>query len=184
MSDAVVIIALLAVVVLSPFASVVYANGADERYADGVLVGLSMAPIAPFVGEKVGMLFSFRDAQTGKYLTNIVNADVTIETFIIEGQKGGELLLEKKSIDVSTGSFNLDYEFTKEGLYEIHVAFKTPNGKERNVGYLKQIRVDSRPQPSRISPATLLVSIIVASVFSLAVGYGIARWQRKTHPKL
>jgi hypothetical protein len=153
--------------------TVTFANGFDERYTDGVLVGLSMAPLSPFVGEKVGMLFSFRDANTGKYITNISEADITIDTFIVDSYKAGDRIFEQKSIDSSIGSFNFQFEFQKQGLYEIHVIFKTPDGKEHNVGYTKQIRIN--PQENTLSVKVVLGLVAVLSSVFFALGYYLGK---------
>lgn len=118
----------------------VFANGADERYSKGILVGLSSAPKSPLVGEKVGMLFYLQTAEKREYITTIPTADVIIESFLIQGRTPGEVLFEKHAINSAIGSFTLDYTFPEEGIYDIHVRFTTPDGEAHDVGFTKQIR--------------------------------------------
>ena len=155
-------------------AAAVDANGADERYVDGMLVGFSMAPIAPFVGEKVEMLISFRDAETGQYLASVSQANVTVEAFLVGEEQDGKVIFESGLTDASAGSFNVQYEFPHEGLYDIHVIFTAPDGKEQNVGYLRQIRSNSQ-QSGSMRESLFIPSLIAASFVSLVVGYRLAR---------
>jgi len=150
------------------------ANGADERYIDGIIVALSPAPLSPLVGEKVGMLFGFHDAKTLKYLTAIPRAKVVISAFIVKGYGAGDIIFQTTYIDSSSGSFNLDYKFAQEGTYDIHVIFTTPDGKEGNVGFLKQIRSGSNPQ----FLSSIIIKALIACI-SLGVGYYLGRLKKK-----
>jgi len=161
------------------FASNVQANGADERYIDGLLVGFTIAPLSPFVEEKTEMLISFRDADSGEYITNIPEAKVVIEAFSVNGYEPQEIIFETKFIDSSLGSFNVPYEFQKEGLYDIHVLFTTQDGKEQNVGYFRQIRTGILPEQNNSSKTPSLLFLIGIGLLSFATGYFISQFSKK-----
>ncbi len=171
----IITLVLVGIVICGGIVNYADANGADERYADGIIVALSPAPLSPLVGEKVGMLFGFHDAKTLKYLTTIPGAKVVISAFIVKGYKAGDVIFQTPNIDSSSGSFNLEYVFAQEGTYDIHVIFNTPDGKDGNAGFLKQVRSGS---VAPYSNARLGIMLAVVAIGSLLIGHYLGSHKR------
>jgi hypothetical protein len=116
------------------------AHTSDERYVDGIIVDLSTAPIAPWVGEKVGFLFSFLDTKNFQVIDTVKSAQISIvATFRANGKPQEEIYLGT-STPVVRGTLNFDHVFTEVGTYDVHISFVTTDGKEHVTGYRRQIR--------------------------------------------
>lgn len=118
-----------------------FAHTSDERYIDGYVVDLSTAPIAPWVGEKTGMSFSFIDAQTGTGTSSVRSATLLYESYMAPGAKHAEMSTESETFTVADGGFVASHTFMKEGIYDMHLSFTDESGREHVAGFRKQVRM-------------------------------------------
>jgi hypothetical protein len=128
----------LLVIALMPFCAI--AHTSDQRYESGMIIDLSTAPVAPWVGEKVGMSFVFRDASTGVASTSVVSASFVIDALMREHNKTQETIFESPEFAVTQGGFVTDYVFQEVGTYDMHVQYTDSDGITHETGFRKQVR--------------------------------------------
>lgn len=155
---------------------VLVAHTSDQRYQDGVIIDLSTAPVAPWVGEKVGMSFVFRDAMTGLASTTIVSASVYIDALMREGNKIQEVVYESPVMQVEQGGFVMEHVFQEVGTYDMHVQFEDRDGVVRETGFRKQVR-----QGEATDVAALPYVFFGTAIMMMLVGWVLGRQSRVAH---
>ena len=147
---------------------VVLAHTSDQRYKDGYIIDLSTAPVAPWVGEKTGMSFTFRDPFTGIATTSVKSASITIDALMRVNNKKQEVIFESQKFMIDRGGFVTDYIFTEEGTYDMHLTFTDMNGITHATGFRKQIRDGSATAP--ISPIAFFAGVLTIGIFGFSAG--------------
>jgi len=153
----------------------VFAHTSDERYVDGYIVDLSTAPIAPWVGEKMGMSFVFRDALTGRATTSVVSAQMEIDALLRANGKAPEVIFSNTvPYVVHEGGFTIDYAFQEEGTFDMHLTFLDSSGREHLAGFRKQVRTGELASTSAhglgISPLVFFGTILAVSTLGFVAG--------------
>ena len=87
----------------------VFANGGDQRVADGYLVNLSRAPFTPVVGVKTALLVSFVDLKTGQ----LIKENILVSIRIAKGRGSRTFIHEKKDIPVQGGALEYSHTFQR-----------------------------------------------------------------------
>jgi|GEM_PF-2686871 len=159
-----------------------FASGhtSDQRYHDGYIVDLSSAPVAPWVGEKVGLSFVFRDPISGLATSSIVSAEWSVDALMRENNKTQETIFVSSVFEVRDGGFVTDYVFTEEGTYDMHLIFTDVDGKERTTGFRKQVR--NGAVENTIPAKTHVAFLSITLIFSI-LGFVLGRFSR-TSPKV
>lgn len=137
-----------------------FAHTSDERYVDGFVVDLSTAPIAPWVGEKTGMSFSFIDAKTLTGTSSVQTATLLYESFMAPGAKHAEMSTESETFVVTDGGFVASHTFMKEGIYDMHLSFIDNSGNTHLAGFRKQVRVGEIPTAQGVGLPTYILSLV------------------------
>ena len=136
------------------------AHTSDERYVDGFVVDLSTAPIAPWVGEKTGMSFSFIDAKTLTGTSSVQTATLAYESYIAPGAKHAEMSSESETFAVTDGGFVASHTFMKEGIYDMHLSFTDNSGNTHLAGFRKQVRVGEIPTAQGVGLPAYILSLV------------------------
>lgn len=167
---------LLFILLLWFFPYMVAAHTSDQRYQDGYIVDLSTAPVAPWVGEKVGMSFVFRDPMSGLATTSVVSASYSIDALMREKSKVQETVFQSATFPVTTGGFVADHVFTEVGTYDLHLAFIDAEGKEHTTGFRKQVRSGGGGEAiaAKAQYAILGIALIMA-----ILGFVLGKFSRK-----
>ena len=132
------------------FSSSAFAHTSDERYVNGMIVDLSTAPIAPWVDEKVGLLFSFLDPKNFQVIDTVTEATITVIATFRDNGKPQAVVHQSEVLPVERGTLNYTYVFTEAGTYDIHINFKTTDGQFYETGYRRQIREGGGQDQRRI----------------------------------
>lgn len=148
----------------------VFSHTSDQRYADGYIIDLSTAPVAPWVGEKTGMSFTFRDPYTGIATSSVKSASLSIDVLMRPNKKRSETVFQSKQFDIDRGGFVTDYVFTEEGTYDMHLTFIDTLGISHVAGFRKQVRDGGTKEGSPIS--LFIFFGVVLSTFILGFGAG------------
>ena len=159
--------AALLILSITPF--VALAHTSDERYVDGYVIDLSTAPVAPWVGEKVGMSFAFLDPFSGRATTTVVNATLTFDALMRSNKKPPEVVYTSPTFEIKDGAFVTDYVFTEEGTYDLHIAFVDTNGVEHTTGFRKQVR-SGATVPAPIGPALFFGALLLVALLGFLSG--------------
>lgn len=154
-------------VLLCPFA-IAAAHTSDERYADGYVVDLSTAPVAPWVGETIGMDVTFRDPKTQLATTSVVEASWEFVALMRANGKPQEVVFTKDAIPVANGGFNMSHTFSEEGTYDLHLTFKDKEGNTHVVGFRKQIR--NGVQAQGMTPTLFVVTLMIVGIGMFLAG--------------
>lgn len=150
--------------------SFVFAHTSDERYVDGYIVDMSTAPVAPWVGEKTGMSFVFRDPISGSATSTVKSAVMSIDALIRANKKPSEVVFTSMPFTVVNGGFATDYFFAEEGTYDLHLSFVDEKGVTHLAGFRKQVREGSAAPNSSLSPLTFLATIFITSMLAFFAG--------------
>jgi hypothetical protein len=161
-------LSLILLFALSPFVAI--AHTSDERYVDGFIVDLSTAPVAPWVGEKVGMSFVFRDPTSGGSTTTVVSATFSIDALMRTGNKRQEVIFESGQFAVENGGFATSYAFSEEGTYDIHLTFVDKEGNEHLAGFRKQVRSGVPSAPRNIDALSFFLTISMVGILAFWAG--------------
>ncbi len=152
------------------------AHTSDERYVDGYIVDLSTAPVAPWVNEKMGMSFVFRDPITGVSTTTVLRARMSIDALMRANNKLQEVVFESEDFPVLDGGFVTSHVFTEEGTYDIHLLFVDNSGKEHLAGFRKQVRSGGISSRGGIDAPVFFLTIIIIA----GLGFASGRLYRKS----
>lgn len=163
----------LILLLLAPL--VVFGHTSDQRYTDGFIIDLSTAPVAPWVGEKTGMSFTFRDPHTGVATSSVQSASFTIHALTRINNKKQETVFTSKIFTIDKGGFVTDHMFTEEGTYDMHLTFIDASGNPHTAGFRKQVRDGNVGAKTPITPVIFFGTLIF---FSL-LGYGVGRISRR-----
>lgn len=154
--------------------SLLLAHTSDERYVDGYVVDLSTAPVAPWVGEKVGMSFVFLDPHTFRATTTVVSATLTIDATFRANRKPQETIYSAPLIVTNSGIIT-DYTFAEEGTYDMHLSFVDESGETHVAGFRKQVRDGAAPARGGMTPALFFATTLMIG----AVGFTAGRLWKK-----
>lgn len=146
------------------------AHTSDQRYADGYIVDLSTAPVAPWVGEKTGMSFTFRDPFTGVATSSVKTATISIDALMRANKKAPEIVFESQEFIIDRGGFVTDYIFTEEGTYDMHLTFIDTSGKTHTTGFRKQVRDGSVGDAPKVSPFIFFGGIFIVGLLGFVSG--------------
>lgn len=165
------IYAVLLMTALLPFTT--FANGGDQRVADGYLVNLSRAPFTPIVGVKTALLTSFVDLKTGQ----LIKDDILVSVRIAEGRGSRAFVHEKKDIPVQGGVLEYSYTFQNSGMHEIFFDFKFTNDPAQKVHELPDFLIDVQKPVAEnaIDTESLVLGISLGAVVGLLGGWFISR---------
>lgn len=155
------------VLVIVPFCAA--AHTSDQRYVDGYIVDLSTAPVAPWVGEKVGLSFVFRDPATGLATTSVGTASISIDALMRANKKPPEVIYESGVFPVANSGFVSDYVFLEEGTYDMHLSFIDTSGITHVTGFRKQVRASDASSGAAWF-SLLLVTVLITSILSFVAG--------------
>lgn len=146
------------------------AHTSDERYVDGYVVDLSTAPVAPWVGEKVGMSFVFLDPHTFRATTTVVSATLSIDATFRANRKPQEVIYTA-DLPVENSGITTSYTFTEEGTYDMHLTFTDTQGKTHVAGFRKQVR-DGNTGTSApgVTAPLFFLTILVVGVLCFVAG--------------
>ena len=152
------------------FPLLAFAHTSDERYTDGYIVDLSTAPVAPWVGEKTGMVFVFRDPVNGLATTTVKSASFTIDVLMRKSLKPPETIFHSQKFNVKNSEFTTDHIFTEVGTYDLHLYFVDEKGVTHQVGYRKQIRDGGSGNNTLIGPKVFFITLFVIGVLGFFAG--------------
>lgn len=157
--------------VLLPFTT--FANGGDQRIADGYLVNLSRAPFTPIAGVKTALLASFVDLKTGQ----LIKDDILVSVRIAEGRGSRAFVHEKKDIPVNGGVLEYSYTFQNPGMHEIFFDFTFANDPTKKVHELPDFLIDvQKPVTDKaIDTKSLILGISLGAVLGLLGGWFAGR---------
>lgn len=147
-----------------------FAHTSDERYVDGYVVDLSTAPIAPWVGEKMGMSFAFLDPKNFHATETVAQATLEIDALFRTNRKPQEVIYRSPIFTVKDGSFATSYIFAEEGTYDLHLTFTDTSGKTHIAGYRKQIRHGAPEAKAGATPQVFFSTIILLTMLSFVAG--------------
>jgi hypothetical protein len=147
----------------------VFAHTSDERYVDGFIVDLSTAPVSPWVGEKVGMSFVFRDPISLRATTSVREVTIEIDALMRPRTKVQEVIFQSQQFIVERGGFVMSYVFTEEGTYDLHATFIDAEGKKHIAGFRKQVR-DGGGASRGIDARLFFCTLVVVSIFGFMGG--------------
>lgn len=146
------------------------AHTSDERYVDGYVVDLSTAPVAPWVGEKMGMSFVFLDPHTFRATTTVVSATLTIDATFRANRKPQETIYTSPLV-VENSGITTSYTFTEEGTYDMHLSFVDTQGKTHEAGFRKQVRNSSTEGAQRtITPLLFFTTALIVGALGFVIG--------------
>ena len=148
---------------------VVFGHTSDERYVDGYVVDMGTAPIAPWVNEKMGMSFTFRDPFTSLATTTVRSAHYEIIALMRTGGKPPESLYQSPMFMVTDGGFATDHAFLEEGTYDMHVTFVDDKGNEHLAGFRKQVRTGGNGVPG-MTPQLFFGTLLVVAAIMFTAG--------------
>ncbi len=158
-----------AVLFIIALPSLAIAHTSDERYVDGYVVDLSTAPVAPWVGEKVGMSFVFLDPYTFRATTTVVSATLSIDaTFLANGKR--QEAIYTSALPIENSGITTSYTFAEEGTYDMHLSFVDTQGKTHVAGFRKQVRTGAEGAPHPITPALFFLIILAVGAFGFVIG--------------
>lgn len=146
------------------------AHTSDERYVDGYIVDLGTAPVAPWVGEKMGMNFTFRDPLSGRATTSVLSARMEFDALMRVNKKPPETTFRSDVYRVTDGGFATDYTFLEEGTYDIHLTFTDTNGGEHLAGFRKQIRSGDALSGPGVGPLEFFGAIGAVALLAFLAG--------------
>lgn len=148
-----------------------FAHTSDERYVDGYVVDLSTAPVAPWVGEKVGMDVTFRDPFSELATSTVVSATWEFDALMRASGKPAEIVYQSDTIPVVNGGFNMSHVFVEEGTYDLHLSFVDSSGKTHLTGFRKQVRNGSLPDGQKgMTPAMFLGAMLIVGLGMFMAG--------------
>jgi len=161
----------LLITVLLP--AIAFANGGDQRVADGYLVNLSRAPFTPIAGVKTALLVSFVDLKTGI----LIRDDIRVNVRITEGRGSRTFIHEKENIPVQGGVLEYSYTFENSGMHEIFFDFKFANDPAQKVHELPDFLIDvQKPEaPNAIDTGSFILGISLGAVLGLLGGWFAGR---------
>jgi hypothetical protein len=145
------------------------AHTSDERYVDGYVVDLSTAPVAPWVGEKMGMSFVFLDPHTFRATTTVVSATLSIDATFRTNRKPQETIYASPLV-VENSGITTSYTFAEEGTYDMHLSFVDTQGKTHEAGFRKQVRSGSTEGTPTVTPALFFLTIFIVGAFCFVAG--------------
>lgn len=163
------IYAVLLITVLLPFT--MFANGGDQRVADGYLVNLSRAPFTPIAGIKTAILTSFVDLKTGQ----LIKDDILVSVRIAEGRGSKSFIHEKRDIPVKGGILEYSYIFQNAGMHEIFFNFIFANDPTKQVHELPDFLIDVQKPVSGYSANQVLIAICGSFIIGLIAGWFVKR---------
>ncbi|OHA50264.1 MAG: hypothetical protein A3A80_02730 [Candidatus Terrybacteria bacterium RIFCSPLOWO2_01_FULL_44_24] len=163
------------IVAFALFPGFILANGVWERYVDGILVTLSAVPLSPLESEQVGFILAFLNPQTRAYLTDIPVARIEIEAFEVKSLPDGGPIFQNDNIVLNEGLAEFSYQFIETGIYDIHIIFKTPDGKEHNAGFLTSVRAVPKPTAEIPPPLWLTVATAIGSISGFVIALKLRR---------
>lgn len=146
------------------------AHTSDERYVDGYVVDLSTAPIAPWVGEKMGMSFVFLDPLTFRATTTVTSATMVIDATFRANRKPQEVIYTSPELLVKDSGIITSYTFEEEGTYDIHLTFTDSSGNIHTAGYRKQVRNETTQPSPGIGPMLFFATITLIAILSFTAG--------------
>lgn len=146
------------------------AHTSDERYVDGYVVDLSTAPVAPWVGEKVGMSFVFLDPFTFRATTTVTDATLSIDATFRTKKKLQEVIYTSPVWNVVNSGIITDYTFTEEGTYDLHLTFTDTSGKTHVAGFRKQVRDGALPKTPGVTPILFFSTIAAIGALTFVAG--------------
>lgn len=153
------------------FPNLTLAHTSDERYVDGYVVDLSTAPIAPWVGEKMGMSFSFLDPFTFRATTTVVgSATLEIDAVFRANGKRQATVYTSPLLEVVDSGIMTSYIFTEEGTYDLHLTFTDSSGKTHAAGFRKQVRLGEPLPPRGATPFVFFSTLILIGVLTFIAG--------------
>lgn len=161
----------LLITALLPFTT--FANGGDQRVADGYLVNLSRAPFTPIAGVKTALLVSFVDLKTGQ----LIKEDILVSVRIAEGRGSKTFIHEKKDVPVKGGVLEYSYTFQNPGMHEIFFDFTFVNDPTKIVHELPDFLIDvQKPEAKNaIDTESLIFGIGLGIVLGLLGGWFAGR---------
>lgn len=165
------IYAVLLTTALLPFTT--FANGGDQRVADGYLVNLSRAPFTPIAGVKTALLTSFVDLKTGK----LIQEDILVSVRIAEGRGSRTFIHEKKDIPVNGGVLEYSYTFQNSGMHEIFFDFAFMTDPTKKVHELPDFLIDVQKSEAEnaIDTKSLILGVSLGAVLGLLGGWFAGR---------
>ncbi len=153
-----IIILVLIMILLSPFA---YSNGGCVKIAaKDVFVQLSMAPLAPKVGEQASMLISFGDYNG--LLNGTIKGNITIV-------RGGQNVIFTKYFETKDGILDMKHTFTEPGYYEVYFDFSYKNKRYAPEDFAIQVS----------SKQNGIMNNVIFLIFGLFIGVSISRLLRE-----
>lgn len=150
--------------VLLPFTT--FANGGDQRVADGYLVNLSRAPFTPIAGAKTALLASFVDLKTGQ----LIKDGILVSVRIAEGRGSRAFIHKKENIPVKGGVLEYSYTFENPGMHEIFFDFTFANDPAKQVHELPDFLIDVQKPISGYSMNQVLIAICGSFIIGLLAG--------------
>lgn len=147
-----------------------FAHTSDERYVDGYVVDLSTAPVAPWVGEKMGMSFVFLDPFTFRATTTVVDATIVIDATFRANGKRQEVIYTSLLLPVKDSGIITSYTFNEEGTYDIHLTFTDVSGKVHTAGYRKQVRSGAPLSAPGATAPVFFTTITLIAILSFIAG--------------
>lgn len=162
---------ILSITVLFPFTT--YANGGDQRVADGYLVNLSRAPFTPIAGVKTALLASFVDLKTGQ----LIKDDILVSVRIAKGRGSKSFIYEKENIPVKGGVLEYSYTFENPGMHEIFFDFTFVSDPTKKVHELPDFLIDVQKSEAEnaIDTKSLILGISLGAVLGLLGGWFASR---------
>ena len=150
-----------------------FANGGDQRVADGYLVNLSRAPFTPIAGVKTALLASFVDLETGR----LIQDDMLVSIRIAEGRGSRSFIHERKDMPIQGGVLEYSYTFENSGMHEIFFDFKFVNDPAQKVHKLPDFLIDVQKlvAENAIDTKSLILGIGLGAVVGLLGGWFISR---------
>ncbi len=150
--------------------NILIAHTSDERYVDGYVVDLSTAPIAPWVGEKMGMSFVFIDPNTLHATTTVTSATLEIDALFRANGKPQEVIYTSPMFPVKDSGITTSYIFNEEGTYDIHLTFTDTKGVAHVAGYRKQVRSSMPLSAPGATPLVFFTTMMLIAILSFIAG--------------
>ena len=159
---------------------IVSANGGIKEIAESkYVVNVSMAPIAPYVGDMQQNLIAVSDIPG-----NLIAKDISMDlTFIYENTQTGkeETVLEQTNLMAKRGVLPFTYTYKKAGVYQLHVKFRLPDEPNHtyepddfHIEVKEKYRTVTVPAP-RPSSAPLVFTLLGGGVLGLLLGFGLGK---------
>jgi hypothetical protein len=162
------VVALLCIAI--PQLGIAHGDGASfETEVEGYFIDIGYDPEFVVAGERVR--FDFNTYPTTASSTGEVFTDVWVS---IEQDKN---LIFSGAVDKPTfGATGFNIVLPNAGEYELKARFQNNGTKVSEAAFPLTVTAGAQVQTSNLIPNASVLSILLAALIALALGYGIGRW--------